>query len=97
MIVKFEIIYKSLNEFDYVLYIDGDIVVRDKIMNYLLSKSKNKDIVFQMIKDPPSLILLTCKRVYVYKIFKKNAKFFNPENINSQKFNDYTTHINLYK
>ena len=77
MIVKFEIIYKSLNEFDYVLYIDGDIVVRDKIMNYLLSKSKNKDIVFQNDKRPskPNLINM-CAGFMFIKSSKKNTKIF---------------------
>ena len=97
MIVKFEIIYKSLNEFDYVLYIDGDIVVRDNIMNYLLSKSKNKDIVFLNDKRPskPNLINM-CAGFMFIKSSKKTQKFFNPENINSKKFNDYTTHDQTY-
>ena len=93
MVVKFEIIYESLKNYDYVLYIDGDIVVKEKIMDYLISKSKYKDIVFQNDKRPskPNLINM-CAGFMFIKSSKKTLKFFNPENIDKDKFNKYTTH-----
>mgnify|MGYP000284362039 CR=1 FL=1 len=89
MVVKFEIIYESLKNYDYVLYIDGDIVVKEKIMDYLISKLKYKDIVFQNDKRPskPNLINM-CAGFMFIKSSKKTLKFFNPENIDSLLFDD---------
>ena len=52
MISKFEIIHSSLNNFDNVLYIDSDIVIKKNIENKLLSSLGRNDILFQNDKRP---------------------------------------------
>ena len=44
---KLKVIHSSLLDNDYVLYIDGDIVIKKNIQNYLLNKIQNKDVIFQ--------------------------------------------------
>ena len=102
MFKKFEIIYQSLLEFENVLYIDGDIVIKKDFMKQLTFNFKYKDIVFQNDKRPskPNDINL-CAGFMLIKSNKKMKKFFNPENISIEKLNSYRTndqtHINRNK
>ncbi len=102
MFKKFEIIYKGLNEFENVLYIDGDIVFKKPFIKQLTYNYKFKDIVFQNDKRPskPNDINL-CAGFMLIKSNKKMIKFFNPENISGEKLNNYRTndqtHINRNK
>ena len=93
MIAKFEIIYKELLKNDYVLYIDGDIVIKKDIIKYLFSVKRNYDIIFQNDKRPskPNLINL-CAGFMFIKSNKKTLKFFNPDNLNVKKIAGYKTH-----
>ena len=97
MMKKFEIIYKSMLKNDYVLYIDGDIVIKKNIIEILFRNIQNKDILFQNDKRPskPNLINL-CAGFMLIKSNKKMLKFFNPENIPIDKFNNLTTHDQTY-
>ena len=72
MIAKFEIIYKELLKNDYVLYIDGDIVIKKDIIKYLFSVKRNYDIIFQNDKRPskPNLINLCAGFMFI----KSNKK-----------------------
>jgi len=93
MMAKFEIIYQQLLSNDYVLYIDGDIVIKKDIMQYLFSIKKNHDIIFQNDKRPskPNLINL-CAGFMFIKSNKKTLNFFNPDNLNVKKITGYKTH-----
>ncbi|MAR64477.1 MAG: hypothetical protein CMB83_00900 [Flammeovirgaceae bacterium] len=93
MMAKFEIIYKELLENDYVLYIDGDVVIKKDIMRYLFAVRRNYDIIFQDDKRPskPNQINL-CAGFMFIKSNKKTLKFFNPENLNPKKIASYKTH-----
>tara|TARA_B100000575_G_scaffold12699_1_gene9185 strand:- start:3198 stop:3914 length:717 start_codon:yes stop_codon:yes gene_type:complete len=93
MMAKFEIIYKELLKNDYVLYIDGDIVIKKDIIKYLFAVKRNYDIIFQDDKRPskPNLINL-CAGFMFIKSNKKTLKFFNPDNLNIEKITSYKTH-----
>ncbi len=97
MINKFNLIYNSLIHNDYVLYIDGDIVIKKNIIEYLFKKTKYIDIVFQNDKRPskPNLINL-CAGFMLIKSNKKTLKFFNPQNIKAGSFSKLTTHDQTY-
>ncbi len=97
MMKKFQLIFTSLQESDYVLYIDGDIVIKKSIQKYLFKNTKYKDIIFQNDKRPskPNLINL-CAGFMLIKSNKKTLKFFNPENISLNKFNNLSTHDQTY-
>ena len=56
MMAKFEIIYDQLQSNEYVLYIDGDIVIKKDIMNYLFSVKKIMTLFSKMIKGLQSQI-----------------------------------------
>lgn len=97
MMKKFQLIFTSLQKSDYVLYIDGDIVIKKSIQKYLFKNTKYKDIIFQNDKRPskPNLINL-CAGFMLIKSNKKTLKFFNPENIKLNKFNKLSTHDQTY-
>ena len=93
MIQKLKVIHSSLIDNDYVLYIDGDIVIKKNITNYLLKKIQNKDIIFQNDKRPskPNLINV-CAGFMMIKSNKKMIKFFDPQKIPVKKILGYKTH-----
>ena len=102
MYKKFEIIFKGLNEFENVLYVDGDIVLKKQFIKQITTNFKFKDIVFQNDKRPskPNDINL-CAGFMLIKSNKKMKKFFNPKSISGEKLNNYRTndqtHINRNK
>ncbi len=102
MFKKFEIIHYGLNEFDFVLYIDGDIIIKKDFIKQLTYNFKFKDIVFQNDKRPskPNDINL-CAGFMFIKANKKMKKFFNPNSISEEQLNKYRTndqtHINRNK
>ena len=52
MLKKFECIFDSLNKYEYVLYLDSDIVIKRNIREYLINMIGRKDILFQNDKNP---------------------------------------------
>ena len=52
MIKKFEAIYNSLTENKLVLYIDGDVVIKKDITDYLCNKIGANDFLFQLDYNP---------------------------------------------
>ena len=46
MISKFESIFDALTKNDYVLYIDGDIVIKENILEYLENEIEENDFYF---------------------------------------------------
>lgn len=93
MLKKFHIIFSALKKNEYVLYIDGDIVVKKNIKEYLQKYIGNADIVFQNDKRPskPNQINLCAGFMYI-KSNKKTLKFFNPEKMPIKKIVGYKTH-----
>ena len=93
MIQKLKVIHSTLLENEYVLYIDGDIVIKKNIKNFLLNKIKKNDIVFQNDKRPskPNLINV-CAGFMMIKSNKKMIKFFDPQKLPVEKILRYKTH-----
>ena len=93
MMIKFDIIYKSLLDYQYVGYVDGDIVIKKNIDGYILKKLKGNDIVFQNDKRPskPNLINV-CAGFMIINSNEKTRKFFKPTKTLESKFVKYTTH-----
>tara|TARA_A100001035_G_C27778346_1_gene500328 strand:- start:1334 stop:2038 length:705 start_codon:yes stop_codon:yes gene_type:complete len=93
MIQKLKVIHSTLLENEYVLYIDGDIVIKKNIKNFLLNKIKKNDIVFQNDKRPskPNLINV-CAGFMMIKSNKKMIKFFDPQKLPVEKILGYKTH-----
>ena len=93
MMIKFDIIYKSLLDYQYVGYVDGDIVIKKNIDDYILKKLKGNDIVFQNDKRPskPNLINV-CAGFMIINSNEKTKKFFKPTKTLESKFVKYTTH-----
>ena len=85
MYKKLEIIYKELLQNDYVLYIDGDVVIKQDITDYLLNHINENDILFQndMNPDKPKKEYL-CAGFMFIKSNKKTLKYFNIENISKK-------------
>ena len=97
MIKKFDCIHRSLLENKNVLYIDGDIVIKKNIKQYLLNNMKNLDILFQNDKNPkkPNQENL-CAGFMLIRSNKKTINFFNPEKIPIKKIVKYRTHDQTY-
>tara|TARA_A100001015_G_scaffold306786_1_gene401609 strand:- start:2250 stop:2948 length:699 start_codon:yes stop_codon:yes gene_type:complete len=93
MLKKFECIFDSLNKYEYVLYLDSDIVIKRNIREYLINMIGRKDILFQNDKNPkkPNQINL-CAGFMMIKSNKKTLKFFNPKNVPIKKIVKYRTH-----
>ena len=97
MYKKFEIISTSLSNFENVLYIDGDIVIKKDFLNPLLSKFKNKDIIFQDDRRPskPNVVNV-CAGFMLIRSNNKMKKFFDIEDIPKRLFHGYKTHDQTY-
>ena len=52
MFKKFELIYESLQSFEFVIYIDSDIVVKKNFIEQIFYDFQYKDIAFQNDKRP---------------------------------------------
>lgn len=97
MYKKFECIFKSLNEYEFVLYTDSDITIKKDINRYLLNKIVRKDILLQNDKNPkkPNQIN-ACAGFMFIRSNKKTLKFFNPDNLPIEKIINYRTHDQTY-
>ena len=97
MYKKFEIIYKSLLEFENILYMDSDIVIKKDFLNKIVSKHKYKDVIFQDDRRPskPNVVNV-CAGFMLIRSNSKMKNFFNPENLPSRLFHKYKTHDQTY-
>tara|TARA_B100001250_G_scaffold13960_1_gene12222 strand:- start:40051 stop:40758 length:708 start_codon:yes stop_codon:yes gene_type:complete len=97
MLYKFEMIYKSLLENEYVLYIDGDIVIKKNIIEYLLNEIGHKDMLIQNDHNPdkPNTINL-CAGFMFIKSNKKTLNYFDPKNVDIKKLVNYSHHDQTY-
>ena len=86
MFHKLKIIYNSLLNFEDVVYLDGDIVIKKNFLNYLIENEKNYDLMIQNDKNPkkPNIEYL-CAGFMKLKSNKNTLNFFNPENISKKK------------
>tara|TARA_B000000609_G_C24134296_1_gene327342 strand:- start:71 stop:766 length:696 start_codon:yes stop_codon:yes gene_type:complete len=85
MLQKLKIIYSSLLNFEDVVYLDGDIVIKKNFLNYLRENEKDYDLMIQNDKNPkkPNIEYL-CAGFMKLKSNKNTLNFFNPKNIPSQ-------------
>ena len=60
MVSKFESIYDGLLKNDYVLYIDGDIVIKENILEYLHKEIEENDFLFQLDYNNKDPIKMSC-------------------------------------
>ena len=97
MYKKFDCIYQSLLNNEYVLYVDSDITIKKNIGDYLLRNITNKDILFQNDKNPkkPNQINV-CAGFMFIRSNKKTLKFFNPDNVPIDKIVKFRTHDQTY-
>ena len=97
MIRKFQIIFDSLSQNEYILYLDSDIVIKNNFLSFLAQNAPSYDILFQNDKRPskPNEINL-CAGFMCIKSSKKTLKFFNPENIPVKKIVNYKSHDQTY-
>ncbi len=97
MMQKLNIIHTSLTENEFILYLDGDIVIKRDISNYLMKNIKGNEILFQNDLRPskPNLINV-CAGFMFIRSNKKTIDFFNPKNIPVKKILKYKTHDQTY-
>ena len=97
MLIKFDIIYRSLLKNKFVGYIDGDIVIKKNIDEILLPIVKDLDILFQNDKRPSKPLLINvCAGFMIINSNKKTQKFFKPSDKLNKKFLKYKTHDQTY-
>jgi len=97
MIVKFNLIYLELLKNDNVLYLDGDIVIKKNITEYLDTYSNESEIIFQNDLRPSKPDLINVCAGFMYITSNENTKkFFKPEKKLIRKFNRYKTHDQTY-
>ena len=86
MIFKIETIHNYLMEFDKVLYLDGDIVIKNNIIKYLDKELENFELVIQNDLNPkkPEIEYL-CAGFMAIKSNHKTREFFNIKNISREQ------------
>lgn len=97
MLYKFEMIYESLLKNKFVLYIDGDIVIKKNITNFLLNEIGNKDLLIQNDHNPdkPNILNLCAGFMFIASN-AKTINFFNPQNLDIEKLVNYSHHDQTY-
>ena len=97
MISKFESIFDGLLKNDYVLYIDGDIVIKENILEYLENEIEDNDFLFQLDynnKRPYQNDL--CAGFMMIKSTRKTKKIFNPNEIDVESIIKLPAHDQTY-
>ena len=86
MIIKLNMIHSYLTKFEYILYLDGDIVIKDEITNYLGEAMGSFDLLIQDDKNPqkPNLEYL-CAGFMLIKSNRKTLDFFDTSKINNEE------------
>tara|TARA_B100001057_G_C22829210_1_gene942695 strand:+ start:1283 stop:1987 length:705 start_codon:yes stop_codon:yes gene_type:complete len=85
MLQKLKIIHNSLSNFENVIYLDGDIVIKKNFLQYFETMDDNYDLLIQNDKNPkkPDIEYL-CAGFMKIKSSKETLKFFNPDNISTE-------------
>jgi len=97
MVSKFESIYDGLLKNDYVLYIDGDIVIKENILEYLHKEIEENDFLFQLDynnKRPHQNEL--CAGFMMIKSTSETKKIFNPNEIDVESIIKLPAHDQTY-
>ena len=85
------------NSYSFVLYIDGDIVIKRNFKDILIKKMENLDFLFQNDKNPKKPLQLNlCAGFMMIKSNKKTLRFFNPETLPINRIINYRTHDQTY-
>ena len=97
MLKKFEVIFESLNQFEYVIYIDGDIVVKKDFLDYISKFINKNEMIFQNDKRPSKPYLTNlCAGFMIITSNDKTKKFFDPKSGAYEEFKNYLTHDQTY-
>jgi hypothetical protein len=97
VINKFNIIYDNLQNYEYVLFTDGDIVYeKDGFVEYCIEKieKNNVDMLIQNDSANDSICDNLCSGFMFIKSCEKTKKFFNPDKIDISKFECDQIYIN---
>ena len=102
MLNKFVSIHKTLLDHKYVLYIDGDIVVKENFSNYLAKEIIEHDFLFQLDYNPKKEIQNeACAGFMSIKSSKETVDLFDIKKINIDELINLPSHdqtyINLHK
>jgi len=80
MISKFEAIHDSLQKNKFVLYIDGDVVIKKDFNEYFQKNIDNNDFLFQLDYNPKRIEQNDlCAGFMFIKSSNKSVELFNPE------------------
>ena len=97
MVSKFESIYDALLKNDYVLYIDGDIVIKENILEYLENEIEDNDFLFQLdYSNKRSTQDDLCAGFMMIKSNNKTKKIFNPDEIDFESIINLPAHDQTY-
>lgn len=97
MISKFESIYDGLLKNDYVLYIDGDIVIKENIIEYLEKEIEDNDFLFQLdYNNKRAYQNELCAGFMMIKSTSETKKIFNPSEINIESIINMPAHDQTY-
>tara|TARA_B100000945_G_scaffold315458_1_gene314674 strand:+ start:2652 stop:3356 length:705 start_codon:yes stop_codon:yes gene_type:complete len=99
MTKKFECIHQSLIKNDYILYIDGDITIKQDFVQTILNYAVNEnvDFIFQNDKNPKKpLQRNVCAGFMLIKSTKKTIDFFEAEEKKINKIKNYRTSDQTY-
>ncbi len=82
MIVKLNMIYSYLEKFEYILYLDGDIVIKNEMTDYLIKSMGSLDLLIQNDQNPkkPDIEYL-CAGFMLIKSSNKTLDFFDTSKI----------------
>jgi hypothetical protein len=85
MIVKMNMIHLYLTQYKYILYLDGDIVLKNEISDYLSKNIGSLDLLIQNDRNPkkPNLEYL-CAGFMLIKSSKKTIDFFDTSKIDNK-------------
>ena len=86
MIVKLNMIHSYLKNFEYVLYLDGDIVIKKEITDYLVKSMGSLDLLIQNDQNPekPDIEYL-CAGFMMIKSNNKTLNFFDTSKIDNKQ------------
>lgn len=97
MLKKFEAIHNSLLNDKYLLYLDGDVVVKSNFSNYLLENIKDNDFLFQLDYNPKKEIQTeACAGFMFLKSTNETRLLFNPKNIDFEHLINLPSHDQTY-
>lgn len=93
MINKFMSINSALKNNKHVLYLDGDVVVKQNLQEYLIDYLRDDDFLFQLDYNPKKIIQdELCAGFMLIKSSLKTIELFNINNINLEELVKLPSH-----